>query len=154
MFVDPLTAFATIKSAHSVIMQGVKIGKDLHKLTGFISKFANAEAQLEHHSSKKGKSILGKFSSVEQTAIEAHLRKEEVRRMKDELKDVILIHGSPGQWERLQAEIAHVKKEHKLRIRKVEAMKKKARDRIIYIVAIVVVIAFLYYEYQIIKDML
>ena len=119
-----------------------------------INKFANAEAQLEHHSSKKGKSILGKFSSIEQTAIEAHLRKEEVRRMKDELKDVILIHGSPGQWERLQAEIAHVKKEHKLRIKKLEAMKKKSRDRIIYAVAIVVVIAFLYYEYQIIKDLL
>jgi len=154
MFVDPLTAFATIKSAHSVIMQGVKIGKDLHKLTGFISKFANAEAQLEHHSSKKGKSILGKFSSVEQTAIEAHLRKEEVRRMKDELKDVILIHGSPGQWERLQAEIAHVKKEHKLRIRKLEAIKQKTKNRIIYAVAIVVLIVFLYYEYQIIKDLL
>ena len=114
----------------------------------------NAEAQLEHHSSKKGKSILGKFSSVEQTAIEAHLRKEEVRRMKDELKDVILIHGSPGQWERLQAEIAHVKKEHKMRIKKLEAIKRKARDRIIYSVAIVVLIVFLYYEYQILKDLL
>ena len=111
--IDPISAFAAVKTAHSVIMQGVKVGKDLSSLSGYISKWAIGEANLDVKAEKKGSSIFGKFSSVEAEAIEAHLRKEELRNMRNELREIFLLYGSAGQWERLQAEIASVRAKKK-----------------------------------------
>ena len=55
--IDPLTAFAAVKSAHSVIMKGIKVGKDLSSLSGYISKWAIGEANLDVKAEKKGSSI-------------------------------------------------------------------------------------------------
>ena len=116
--IDPISAFAAVKTAHSVIMQGVKVGKDLSSLSGYISKWAIGEANLDIKAEKKGSSIFGKFSSVEAEAIEAHLRKEELRNMRNELREIFLLYGSAGQWERLQAEIASVRAKKKKQLRK------------------------------------
>ena len=72
--IDPISAFAAVKTAHSVIMQGIKVGKDLSSLSGYISKWAIGEANIEVKAEKKGRSLFGKFSSVEAQAIQAHLR--------------------------------------------------------------------------------
>lgn len=107
--IDPISAFAAVKSAHSIIMQGVKIGKDLSSMSGYISRWAIGEANLDMKAEKKGSSLFGKFSSVEAEAIQAHLRKEELRNMRNELREIFALYGSPGQWERLQGEIAAVR---------------------------------------------
>ena len=75
MLIDPIAAFAATKSAISLIQQGIKVGKDLTELASPIMKWAEAESHIDTHSSNKGKSMLGKFSSIEQNAIAAHLRK-------------------------------------------------------------------------------
>ena len=44
--IDPMSAFAAVSAASSAISSAVKAGKDLHSLSGPISKYAKAEAEL------------------------------------------------------------------------------------------------------------
>ena len=44
--IDPFTAFAALKGATEVISQGIKTGKDLVNMSGAVSKWAKAEANL------------------------------------------------------------------------------------------------------------
>ena len=74
--IDPLMAFAALKTASSTISSAVKAGKDLASLVGPITRLAKAEADLSFAAEKKG-GILGKLTGAEQTAIDAHFRKEE-----------------------------------------------------------------------------
>ena len=89
MLVDPITAFAATKSAIGLIQQGIKVGKDLTDLASPIMKWAEAESHIDTHSSNKGKSVFGKFSSIEQNAIAAHLRKMEIEKMRKDRKSVV-----------------------------------------------------------------
>lgn len=101
--IDPVSAFAAVSAGHAAIMKAVQIGKDLNSLSSSISKYAQGEAELQFGASKKKKS---KFSFAEDSAIEKHFKKEKLNDMRNELRSVFQLYGKPGQWERLQAEIA------------------------------------------------
>lgn len=149
--IDPLSAFAAVKTAHSVIMKGIQVGKDLSSMSGYISKWAVGEANIEVHAEKKGRSLFGKFSSVEQQAIEAHLRKEELARMRDQLREIFLLYGSPGQWERLQGEIASARAEKKRQLKQIEEEKERRKTFIIGSLAIAGLLLFIYYELKLLN---
>tara|TARA_R100000781_G_scaffold68270_1_gene42977 strand:- start:371 stop:844 length:474 start_codon:yes stop_codon:yes gene_type:complete len=144
--IDPLTAFAAIKSATGLIQQGIKVGKGLHDLASPIMKWANAESHMDVAASQKGKTLtgklFGKFSSVEQNAIAAHLRKQELKQMKAELREIFLLYAPNGlqQWEDLQKEISHQRALHKIKIR--EQIKEKEQAKKIMIVIVAVLIGF------------
>tara|TARA_Y100000996_G_C22519285_1_gene641768 strand:+ start:272 stop:730 length:459 start_codon:yes stop_codon:yes gene_type:complete len=104
--VDPLSAYAAISSAAGAISAAVKAGRDLASLGGQISKYAKAEADLQHGASTKKNSIFSKLGVVEESAIEKHFKQEEVRRLRNEMRSLFQLYGSPGQWERLQQTIA------------------------------------------------
>ena len=139
--IDPISAFAVLKTATNAIQEAIKVGKDLSQLGGHVQKWANAEANIDIAASKKGTlvgKVFGKFSATEQNAIEAHFRKEELRRMRKEMREIFLLYGSAGQWERLQAEIAEHRARKKEQLREMERIKKRNRD--IFIVTIIVII--------------
>ena len=147
MLIDPITAFAATKSAISLVQQGIKAGKELTDLASPIIKWANAESHIDIHTSNKGKSMFGKFSSIEQNAIAAHLRKMEIKKMQDELREIFLLYAPNGlqQWEMLQKEIANQRKLRKEAIKR-QIQEKKKRKELLIIgsiigIAIIVLIA-------------
>ena len=101
--IDPVSAFAAVSAGHAAIMKAVQIGRDLSSLSSSISKYAQGEAELQFGASKKKNS---RFSLAEDSAIEKHFKKEKLDDMRKELRSVFQLYGKPGQWERLQAEIA------------------------------------------------
>ena len=151
MLIDPLTAFAATKSAIGLIQQGIKVGKDLTELASPIMKWADAEAHIDTHSSNKGKSILGKFSSIEKNAIAAHLRKMEIEKMRNELREIFLLYAPDGlvQWEALQKEIARQRKAHKDALKKQQEIKQKRLNILMWVGASIIVIAFAIIEFYI-----
>mgnify|MGYP003110951801 FL=1 len=151
MLLDPLTAFAATKSAIGLIQQGIKVGKDLTELASPIMKWADAEAHIDTHSSNKGKSILGKFSSIEKNAIAAHLRKMEIEKMRNELREIFLLYAPDGlvQWEALQKEIARQRKAHKDALKKQQEEKQKRLNILMWIGASIIVIGFAVIEFYI-----
>lgn len=122
--IDPITAFSAVSSAATAISKAVKAGRDLNSLGHQIAKYATAEADLQFGESNKKKS---KFSFTEDVAIERHFKKEELKQKRDELRSLFLLYGAPGQWERLQAEIASVRKERADYLKK---LAKQKRDRL------------------------
>jgi hypothetical protein len=151
MLLDPLTAFAATKSAISLIQQGIKVGKDLTDLASPIMKWADAEAHIDTHSSNKGKSMFGKFSSIEKNAIAAHLRKMEIEKMRKELREIFLLYAPDGlvQWEALQKEIARQRKAHKDALKKQQEEKQKRLNMLMWIGAGIIVIVFAVIEFYI-----
>lgn len=121
--IDPVSAFAAVSAGHAAIMKAVQIGKDLSSLSSSISKYAQGEAELQFGASKKKNS---RFSLAEDSAIEKHFKKEKLEDMRKELRSVFHLYGKPGQWERLQAEIANerarIQAELRLRAYKREQM--------------------------------
>tara|TARA_X000001316_G_C918099_1_gene32268 strand:- start:292 stop:750 length:459 start_codon:yes stop_codon:yes gene_type:complete len=133
--IDPISAFAMLSSAHSALKKCVSMGKDLSSATNAIASYAKAEAELGFAKEQKKKGI---FGSVMDQAIEKHFQEEEQARLKDELRSLFMLHGSYGQWERLQATIAQARAEHRKQLQE----KQKIRERnTLIIVCTVLVIA-------------
>ena len=53
------------------------------------------------------------FGGVTSDALDLHFKKEEQKKMHEELRSMFLLYGSTGEWERLQATIAQVRAERK-----------------------------------------
>ena len=103
--IDPFTAFAALKAASSSISSAIKVGRDLTSMGGAVAKWAKAEASLQVVANQKP-GVFGKLTGAEQNAIDAHFRNEEAKRLRDEMRELFVLYGSPGQWDRLQSEIA------------------------------------------------
>jgi len=121
--IDPVSAFAAVSAGHSAIMKAVQMGKDLSSLSNAVSRYAQGEAELQFGASQKKKA---KFSFAEDSAIEKHFRKEKLDDMRKELRQIFKWYGKPGQWERLQAEIAA----ERARIQKQLQLEAMRRERI------------------------
>ena len=119
--IDPVSAFGLIVSAHKTLKKCVEMGKDLSSATTAIQNYARGEAELGFGKERKKKKRL--FGGIMDDAIEQHFKEEEQKRLKDELRSIFLLYGSAGQWERLQATIAHARAEHK------RALEEEARKR-------------------------
>jgi len=133
--IDPVSAFAMLTSAHNAISKICKMGKDLSSATKFVTQYAKAEAELGFAKEQKKKGI---FGSVMDQAIEKHFQEEEQARLKSELRTLFLLHGSVGQWERLQATIAQARAEHRKQLQE----KQRIQDRnTLIVVCTVLVIA-------------
>src|SRR5210317_1635418 len=118
--IDPISAFAMLSSAHSALKKCVSMGKDLSSATSAIASYAKAEAELGFAKEQKKKGI---FGSVMDQAIEKHFQEEEQARLKDELRSLFMLHGSYGQWERLQATIAQARAEHQKQLKEQQRIK-------------------------------
>ena len=119
--IDPVSAFGLIVSAHKTLKKCVEMGRDLSSATTAIQNYARGEAELGFGKERKKKKRL--FGGIMDDAIDQHFKEEEQKRLKDELRSMFLLYGSAGQWERLQATIAHARAEHK------KALEEQARKR-------------------------
>jgi len=108
-------------------MKGIQMGKDLSSLSGAVSRYAKGEAELQWGEARKKKA---KFSLAEDSAIEKHFQKEKLEDMRAELRKAFQYFGKPGQWERLQAEIAN----ERVLIKKALQEEADRKERIVMIV--------------------
>jgi len=126
--IDPVTAFAAIKSAHSAIMGAIRVGKDISTLSSSISKYAKGEAALQSQAEVKKKGLLSKLGMVEGDAIDSFFRKKEQDELRDALRSAFQLYGKPGAWEALQGEIARVRAEKAREFKKELLRKKMIKD--------------------------
>ena len=125
--IDPISAFSMISSAAGAISGSIKAGKDLSSLSGPISRYAKAEAQLNFGAARKKKSIFSKMTGAEQAGIDSYFRQIELDNLRKEMREVITIYGKPGAWQALQAEIARQRQMQKDELER----RAKVRDAII-----------------------
>lgn len=107
------------------------MGRDLNSAQNAVMQYAKGEAELGFGKERKKKSI---FGGVMDDAIDKHFKEEEQKRLKEELRSIFRLYGSPGQWERLQATIAQARAEHK------KALEERARQRDIFVKTTVAIV--------------
>ena len=154
--IDPFTAFAALKGATEAISSGIKTGKDLINMSGSVAKWAKAEASLQVISSEKPKGLgklFGKLTGAEQNAIDAHFRKEEAKRIRDEMREMFLLYGAPGQWERLQKEIATERKRQADFLKQKIASARRKKNIILWTIGGILGLGFLAIEFYIITNL-
>jgi len=110
---DPVTALSAISAAAQGISAVVNAGRDLGAAQDHIKKWALAEAQLDTAKAAKQSGWRAALGGVESSVIDEHFKKREVAELRDQLRQLMLVYGKPGEWEALCAEIARAKKEHK-----------------------------------------
>ena len=118
------------------------MGRDLSSMSNAVSRYAQGEAELQFGAARKKKA---KFSLAEDSAIEKHFRKEKLEDMRKELRSIFQLYGKPGQWERLQAEIANERAEIKKALEEEAERKERIIATIIVISSIVVAVVGGYY---------
>ena len=128
--IDPVSAFAALSAGHSAIKKGIEMGRDLSSMSNAVSCYAQGEAELQFGAARKKKA---KFSLAEDSAIEKHFRKEKLEDMRNELRSIFQLYGKPGQWERLQAEIAS----ERVEIKKALEAEAERKERIIATVIVI-----------------
>ena len=154
--IDPFTAFAALKGATEAISQGIKTGKDLINMSSSVSRWAKAEASLQVVSSEKPKGLgklFGKLTGAEQNAIDAHFRKEEANRIRDEMREMFLLYGAPGQWERLQKEIATERKHQTTLLKQKIAAARRKKNIILWTIGGILGLGFLSIEFYILTNL-
>lgn len=140
--IDPITAFSLVKTAHSSLMHCIQMKRDFSSMGHHIAKFAKGEAALSVAKEKKQNSI---FGNVVGQAIDDHFKEEERERMFNELRSMVRLYGSAGQWERLAATIQAAKVEHRRQLK--EQARIDYRNRVITAVSstLLIGIALIYY---------
>ncbi len=133
--IDPVSAFAALSAGHSAIKKGIEMGRDLSTMSNAVARYAQGEAELQFGAARKKKS---KFSLAEDSAIEKHFRKEKLEDMRNELRSIFQLYGKPGQWERLQAEIANERAEIKKQLEEEAAKRERIIATIVVILSIVI----------------
>ncbi len=130
-----MSAFAALSAGHSAIKKGIEMGRDLSTMSNAVARYAQGEAELQFGAARKKKS---KFSLAEDSAIEKHFRKEKLEDMRNELRSIFQLYGKPGQWERLQAEIANERAEIKKQLEEEAAKRERIIATIVVILSIVI----------------
>lgn len=149
--IDPMSAFAAVSAATSAISSAIQSGRDIASLSPQISKYAKAEAQLQAGAKAKKNSFFSKFGGVEANAIDEFFKKEEVAEARAKLREMFMLYGKAGQWERLQAEIA---RQRKIEMEKVEEELRIARLKKQISICICIAIAVGLFGYYYIKYLL
>lgn len=121
--IDPISALSACTMAADAISKSIKAGKDLHSLSGPISRYAKAEAELNFGAQRKKNSFFSKFTGAEQAGIDEFFKQEDLRQKREEMRQIFQYFGKPGQWERLQAEIARQRQLQK------EELERRAKTR-------------------------
>ena len=154
--IDPFTAFAALKGATDAITKAIKAGKDLANMSSTVSKWAKAEAGLQVVASNKSSGlgkVLGKLTGTEQNAIDAHFRNEEAKRIRDQMREMFALYGSPGQWERLQKEIAFERKRQATLLKQKIQTQKRRKNIIIGIGAGLIGLAAVAFEVYVLTNL-
>lgn len=145
-----MSAFAALSAGHSAIKKGIEMGRDLSTMSNAVARYAQGEAELQFGAARKKKS---KFSLAEDSAIEKHFRKEKLEDMRNELRSIFQLYGKPGQWERLQAEIANERAEIKKQLEEEAAKRERIIATIVVILSIVIGVVGGYYYLSWLKEL-
>ena len=114
---DPIS-IAT--AAFTVIKQGVAVGKELHSLSGQITKFVK-QMNIVEEEHKKEKSKW--FTSSNEEALDTYFKLKQVHDMENQLREMFMLYGAPNAWSEFVAIRTDIKK------KRIAAIAKKKKER-------------------------
>lgn len=129
--IDPVTAFATAQAAVKGVQAAIKLGKDIHDITGEAMKFFEAKDVVQKAASKP-KSTFAKSDTA--AAFEIVMQAKMLNDAEKELNNWMVMSGHADLWQQLLIErnnIIQARKKQEILDEKNAAAKKKELDELI-----------------------
>lgn len=128
---DPITAFAAAQAAVKGVQAAIKLGKDIHAITGEAMKFFEAKDVVQRAASKP-KSTFAKSDTAQ--AFEIVMQAKMLNDAEKELNNWMVMSGHADTWQQLLIErnnIIQKRKAQEILDEKNAAAKKKEIDELI-----------------------
>ena len=128
---DPITAFAAAQAAVKGVQAAIKLGKDIHAITGEAMKFFEAKDVVQREASKP-KSTFAKSDTAQ--AFEIVMQAKMLNDAEKELNNWMVMSGHADTWQQLLIErnnIIQKRKTQEILDEKNAAAKKKEIDELI-----------------------
>jgi len=129
--IDPITAFATAQAAVKGVQAAIKLGKDIHAITGEAMKFFEAKDVIQREASKP-KSTFAKSDTAQ--AFEIVMQAKMLNDAEKELNNWMVMSGHADLWQQLLIErnnIIQKRKKQEILDEQNAAAKKKEMDELI-----------------------
>ena len=96
--IDPITAFATAQAAVKGVQAAIKLGKDIHAITGEAMKFFEAKDVVQRAASKPKKGFAGSDTAQ---AFEIVMQAKQLDDAEKELNQWLVLNGHADVWQQL-----------------------------------------------------
>jgi len=129
--IDPITAFATAQAAVKGVQAAIKLGKDIHAITGEAMKFFEAKDVVQKAASQP-KGTFAKSDTAQ--AFEIVMQAKMLNDAEKELNNWMVMSGHADLWQQLLIErnnIIQTRKKQEILDEKNAAAKKKELDELI-----------------------
>ena len=129
--IDPITAFATAQAAVKGVQAAIKLGKDIHAITGEAMKFFEAKDVVQKAASQP-KSTFAKSDTAQ--AFEIVMQAKMLNDAEKELNNWMVMSGHADLWQQLLIErnnLIQKRKAQEILDEKNAAAKKKELDELI-----------------------
>ena len=129
--IDPITAFATAQAAIKGVQAAIKMGKDIHAISGEMMRFFEAKDIVQREAAKP-KSIFAKSDTAQAFEIVMHAKR--LDDAEKELNQWMVLSGHADLWQQLLIErnnIQQRRKKQEILDEKNAAEKKKEMDELI-----------------------
>lgn len=129
--IDPITAFATAQAAIKGVQAAIKMGKDIHAISGEMMRFFEAKDIVQREAAKP-KSIFAKSDTAQ--AFEIVMNAKRLDDAEKELNQWMVLSGHADLWQQLLIErnnIQQRRKKQEILDEKTAAQKKKEMDELI-----------------------
>ena len=126
--IDPITAFATAQAAIKGIQAAIKMGKDIHAMSGDIMKLFDARNEVAVAAVREKQNQTSALTQASNTVLNAHALAESVRELKDHF--IYNVRGGGDLWEAIVAEHNAIVLQRKKELREAEEAKKLKREKL------------------------
>ena len=128
---DPITAFATAQAAVKGVQAAIKLGKDIHAITGEAMKFFEAKDVVQRAASKPKKGFAGSDTAQ---AFEIVMQAKRLDDAEKELNQWLVLNGHADVWQQLlitRNDLIQKRKKEELLAEQHAAARKKELDELI-----------------------
>ena len=137
--IDPLTAFATAQVAIKGIQAAIKMGKDLHAISGDLTKFFECKDVVAKAAVNPKKNSFGRSDTAQ--AFETVMHVKQLQDAENELKEYLYLTGNDDVWNAIMLERNNIVSRRKAEEKQQELARAKRKQEIGEVVNMVLLAA-------------
>jgi len=137
--IDPLTAFATAQVAIKGIQAAIKMGKDLHAISGDLTKFFECKDVVAKAAVNPKKNAFGQSDTA--LAFETVMHAKQLQDAENELKEYLYLTGNDDVWNAIMLERNNIVSRRKTEEKQQELARAKRKQEIGEVVNMVLLAA-------------
>ena len=133
--IDPLTAFATAQVAIKGVQAAIKMGKDLHAISGDLTKFFECKDVVAKAAVNPKNNSFGRSDTA--LAFETVMHAKQLQDAENELKEYLIMSGNSDVWQSIMLERNNIVSRRKAEEKQQELARAKRKKEVGEVVTVV-----------------